>query len=280
MTDISPPALSVIIPARNEAAHIGACLRALFGSDPVPAGAEAIVVANGCSDTTVAEAEAEAARPAAGGWTLTVLDLPEGGKTGALMAGEAVARGAALAYLDADVLVSPRLCAELAAALARPDAAYASGRLVIPEPRSRVSRLYARFYREVPFFHHGVPGCGVFAVNRAGRARWDAWPDIISDDTFARLMFGPAERISVPAPYSWPVVEGWAALVRVRRRQEAGVTEVARRFPALPANDDPRPGAGIRMLRTLGAHPLAALAYIAVRLAARLRPPDGWARGR
>jgi glycosyltransferase involved in cell wall biosynthesis len=44
--------LSVILPASNEEAYIGACLTALFASDPVPGGAEVVVVANGCRDAT------------------------------------------------------------------------------------------------------------------------------------------------------------------------------------------------------------------------------------
>jgi len=278
VTETPPPRLSVIIPAHNEAGRIGACLRALFASDPVPGGAEAIVVANGCADATAAEARAT--RDAAGDWPLTVLDRPQPGKTAALAVGEAQARGAILAYLDADVIVSPPLCAEIATTLAPDTPAYASGRVTIPEPASRMSRLYAHFWREVPFFHTGVPGCGLFAVNRAGRARWDDWPEIISDDTFARLHFAPSERHAVSAPYSWPVVEGWAALVRVRRRQDAGVAEITRRFPALMANDDPRSCARRRLLRAALTRPAAATVYAAVRLAARLRPARGWARGR
>lgn len=278
MTETPTPRLSVIIPAHDEAGRIGACLRALFASDPVPGGAEAIVVANGCADATAAEARAT--QDAAGDWSLTVLDRLQPGKTAALAAGEAQARGAILAYLDADVIVSPSLCAEIAATLAPEIATYASGHVTIPEPASRLSRLYTRFWRRVPFFQDGVPGCGFFAMTRAGRARWGDWPDIISDDTFARLHFAPSERHAVSAPYSWPVVEGWAALVRVRRRQDAGVAEIARRFPALMANDDPRPGARRRLLRAVLARPVAATVYAAVRLAARLRPARGWARGR
>jgi glycosyltransferase involved in cell wall biosynthesis len=278
LTEFAPVTLSVIIPAHNEAGRIGLCLAALFASDLVAGGAEAIVVANGCADTTVAEARAM--RTAKGAWPLRVLDLPEGGKTRALAAGEAVGRGAVLAYLDADVIVSPPLMAALADALKGPAPAYGSGQVVIPEPLSRASRLYARFYRAVPFFHTGVPGCGLFAMNRAGRARWGDWPGVISDDTFARLMFTPAERHLVAAPYRWPVVEGWAALVRVRRRQDAGVAEIAARYPALLTNDDPRPNTRARLMRAALAHPLACLTYAAVRVAARLRPAKGWARGR
>ena len=256
---------------------IGECLHALFASDPVAGGAEVVVVANGCQDTTVAEA----CRPQARDWTLTVMDLPQGGKPGALNAGEAAAQGAVLAYLDADVLVSPPLLRQITEALDCPEPGYASGQVVIPAPRSAFSRHYAGFYRQVPFFHHGVPGCGLFAMTREGRERWGNWPGIISDDTFARLNFAPHERHAVPAHYEWPIVEGFGMLVRVRRRQDAGVTEIAQRYPALLANDDVRPGGPGWVLRAALRAPLGFLAYIAVALAVRARRGGAdWARGR
>lgn len=280
LTDAQKPTLSVIVPAHNEAGVIGACLRALFASQALFGGAEAIVVANGCTDATAAEARAGTEAGAARGWTLTVLEQPEGGKPGALNAGEEVARGRVLAYLDADVIISPRLCAELVQALDHDDAAYASGRVVIPTPETAVSRAYARFYSQVPFFHHGVPGCGLFAMNRTGRARWGVWPDIISDDTFARLHFTPDERIAVPAPYDWPIVEGFGPLIRVRRRQDAGVTEIRQLYPALAANDEPRASGPGWVLRAALRAPTGFAAYVAVALATRLRRGHGWARGR
>jgi hypothetical protein len=152
--------------------------------------------------------------------------------------------------------------------------------VVIPTPETMFSRAYARFYRQVPFFHHGVPGCGLFAMNRLARARWGEWPEIISDDTFARLNFAPSERVAVPAPYDWPIVEGFGALVRVRRRQDAGVAEIRRLYPTLPANDDPRPSGPGWVLRAGLRAPLGFVAYVAVALATRLRRGNGWARGR
>ena len=71
--------LSVILPASNEEAYIGACLTALLASAPVPGGAEVVVVANGCRDATAARAQAMQDQAKAAGWTLTVLDLdPDG----------------------------------------------------------------------------------------------------------------------------------------------------------------------------------------------------------
>lgn len=110
-------ALSVILPASNEEAWLGDCLRALFASTPVSGGAEVIVVANGCRDRTAEVARDLADLAERSNWSLIVLERAEGGKIGALNAGDGMARGAVRAYLDADVVVSPELMGQLTAAL-------------------------------------------------------------------------------------------------------------------------------------------------------------------
>lgn len=274
--------LSVVIPASNEGRWIGPCLDALLASDPPGLPVEVIVSANACRDDTVAQAAARAGAAAARGWRLAVIDRAEAGKPAALDAGDAAARGALRAYLDADVTVSPPLLAGLADALARaPAAAYASGRPVVAPAASAVTRAYARIWQRLPFARSPAPGFGLFAVNAAGRARWGTFPRIISDDTYVRLLFRPEERIEVPATYLWPMAEGFAALVRVRRRQDAGVAEIARAFPALMANEGkprPRPGALARLALD---DPAGVAVYAAVSAAVRLRRAGaGWARGR
>ncbi len=274
--------LSVIVPAHNEAAWIGRCLDALLASrtdHPV----EVIVVANGCQDSTAAIARGYEAKAAARSWPLSVLDLKDGGKLAALNAGEAAARFDMRAYLDADVTVSPDLIDQLCQALDRPDAAYASGQVRIAPCRTWFSRAYARIYAQVPFMTHGVPGCGLFAINAAGRARWGKFSDIISDDTYVRLQFAPAERIGVAASYQWPIVEGAHNLLKVRRRQDAGVAEIAGLYPELLRNDD-KPVFGAR--RALGLclrDPVGFCAYATIGLLARLTRSQAagrWSRGR
>lgn len=276
--------LSVIIPASNEAGYIGACLDALLRSDPVPGGAEAVVVANGCRDATADVARGFAAQAAAAGWGLRVLDLPQGGKPGALNAGDAAAQGVLRAYLDADVVVSPPLMAALAGALAGPAPRYAGGSPEIPPPRSAVSRAYARFWLRLPFNRSPAPGYGLFAVNAAGRARWGEFPAIISDDTFVRLQFAPDERVQVAPGYLWPMIEGFGALTRVRRRQDAGVAEINRLWPGLLSREaKPRLGAA-GLARMALADPAGFAVYgavsLAVRLGRRRGRGAGWARGR
>jgi glycosyltransferase involved in cell wall biosynthesis len=276
-----PDVLSVIIPASNEAGYIGACLTSLFASQPVPGGAEVIVVANGCHDDTADVARATHDLADKAGWGLTVTELAKGGKPGALNAGDAVAQGEMRLYLDADVRVSFALMAQLVAALSVEKARYATGTAVIPTAKSAVTRAYARFWQKLPFANSVAPGYGLFAVNAPGRRRWDKFPDIISDDTYVRLQFRPDERIGCPATYSWPMIEGFSALVRVRRRQDQGVAEILEHHPLLLTNEGKaslRPAALARL--ALSDIPGFAV-YAAVSLAVRLnRRQSGWTRGR
>ncbi len=271
--------LSVIIPASNEEGYIGRCLAALFASTPVQA--EAIVVANGCRDGTAKVAQGYAAQARAAGWGFTVLDLAAGGKPNALNAGDAVAVGDVRAYLDADCVVTPDVMAQLAAALGRTVPTYAGATPIIPRPQTAVSRAYARFWQRLPFTQSVAPGYGLFAVNAAGRARWDAFPPIISDDTFVRLQFTPDARIQVPATYDWPMIEGFAALTRVRRRQDAGVREIAALYPDLLSREG-KPALGAARLAGLALRDPAGFAtYAAVSLAVRAkRGGPAFTRGR
>jgi len=274
--------LSVVIAARNEEAYIGRCLASLLAQEPVPGGpVEVIVAANACTDATVARAREHEARFAARGWRLIVLDLAQGGKLGALAAGEAAATGRGLVYLDADVVCDPGVMAQLAGALDVPQARYATGTLAVVRAETAVTRAYARIWVRLPFVQSGGVGAGLFAMNRAGRARWGAWPAIISDDTFARLHFTPEERVEVPARYHWPMVEGFGTLVRVRRRQDAGVAEIARLYPHLPANEGKHPVTKGLLVRLAVTDPVGFAVYMAVHVAVRMKRDTGaWARGR
>jgi glycosyltransferase involved in cell wall biosynthesis len=280
--------LSVIIPANNEAGFLGACLEALLAQEPLASrlapDVEIIVVANACVDATVAVAQGFAPRAAVRGWRMIVLDLAEGSKPNALNQGDAIATGDVRVFLDADVVMQPRLLGELLEILGdRAKPGYASGRLVVAPARSWVTRSYARIWSRLPFNTDCVPGAGLFAVNAAGRRRWGAFPAIISDDTFVRLNFRPEERLGAPAAYTWPMVEGFANLVRVRRRQNIGVEEVAQLYPELMANDDKPPMAFSRLVRLIAQDPIGCGVYAAVALAVRLprrQTGERWSRGR
>lgn len=272
--------LSVIIPASNEEGYIGPCLKALFASLPVPGGAEAIVVANGCRDATADRARAMAGAAQAAGWGFQVLDLAEGGKPNALNNGDRAASGDTRAYLDADCIVSPSVMAELVATLTTNAPRYAGATPRIPRAQSAVTRAYARFWQRLPFAQSVAPGYGLFAVNAVGRERWGDFPAIISDDTFVRLQFLPEERVQVPAPYDWPMIEGFAALTRVRRRQNAGVAEIERLYPGLMAREGKAPLGKGKLIGMALQDPIGFVTYVAVSLAVKLGKSAGWTRGR
>jgi len=274
---------SVLIPAHNEANYLPACLTALLTSEPVAGGVQVVVIANGCTDNTAEIAREFTAQAEEKGWQLLVLDVAQGGKLNAWNKGEAAASGEVLIYLDADVVVSPQVVVQITDVLDVDRPRYASGRAnVTLTGDDALTRHYTRFWLTTPFMVHGVPGFGVFAMNRAGRARWGDWPDIISDDTFARLNFTPAERHSVPADYDWPMIEGFTRLVQVRRRQDIGVAEIETGYPELMVNDDTHDQTVPLWKRALK-DPVAFVAFAAVRLAIRLpilRSGNRWARGR
>ncbi|GGX48679.1 hypothetical protein GCM10007385_15890 [Tateyamaria omphalii] len=274
---------TIIIPANNEEAYLGACLDALLASDPTPDVVCVIVAANACTDDTVTLAQSRSTDFQKKGWVLHVLDLAQPGKLNALNVADARAADGPRIYLDADVIVTPPLLAQLLEKLDRSDPTYASGTLRIKPTGGLVWHAYARFWASVPFMSQGVPGCGLFAVNEAGRSKWGLFPDIISDDTYVRLLFKPEERHSVEASYDWPIVSGFKRLVKVRRRQDRGVAEIEERYPELLDNDDKLPMGTTGLLQRFLRNPLGFMAYCSVALAVRYMPAAAeteWARGR
>jgi hypothetical protein len=183
--------------------------------------------------------------------------------------------------VDADIVVTSGVLAQLVAALAGDAPRYAGGTPRIPTARSWVTRAYARFWQGLPFARSVAPGFGLFAVNAAGRARWGQFPAIISDDTFVRLQFAPEERVQVAGTYDWPMIEGFGPLVRVRRRQDAGMAEIAALHPELLAREGKAPlGLGGVLGRAVR-DPVGFAVYAAVSVTVRLKGGGpGFARGR
>ena len=273
--------LSVVIAANNEEHHIGPCLQSLLGQDDGAGRVEVVVAANGCSDRTVERARAHEAAFQDKDWRLIVIDLPDAGKLNAITRGEQAASGDILVYLDADVRCDAPLLGQLRVELSGVAPRYATGTLQVAPAKSWVTRRYAHFWTQLPFVQDGAVGAGLFAVNRAGRARWDTFPSIISDDTFARLQFRPAERVEVPARYHWPMVEGYSNLVRVRKRQDEGVLEVFEQFPDLRENEGKRRLSRSGLLALLARDPIGFCVYGLVHLSVRMRRQNrDWVRGR
>jgi Glycosyl transferase family 2 len=188
---VPTPSASVVIPAHNEVERLGALLRSLqLASTRRPL--RIVVVCNGCTDATE-----EIARSFEGVEVL-VTTLPA--KHAALNAGDDVAGDVfPRLYVDGDVRIDPRSVCELVSALDT-DAPRAAG----PSTRYDLTmspwlvRAFVRTGERLPFneFWHAshLQGRGLYGTSRAGRARFERFPAVRSDDGFVDLLFDDAER--------------------------------------------------------------------------------------
>ena len=144
-----PPAtaerVSILVPARDEASRIGACISALLASEGLT-DLEVIVLDDGSSDGTADVARRAALETGRTEATVQVLDggtapLPEGwlGKTWACARLARAATGSVLVFVDADVTVAP-LGIAASVALMRD----AGLDLVSPYPRQEAEGLVPR----------------------------------------------------------------------------------------------------------------------------------------
>jgi glycosyltransferase involved in cell wall biosynthesis len=209
---------SVVIPAHNEAAVIGRCLDCLF-TGVVPGELEVIVVCNGCQDETAALARSSR-------HPVRVLELEVPSKSAALRAGDEAATVLPRLYLDADVLLhgsAARAVAErlsTGAVAARPPVAYSS------VASSQAVRRYFRARSRMPSLLGHLWGAGVYGLSRDGRARFDAFPDVMADDLWIDLMFEPGEVEIVDCePVVVTVPRRGRDLVHVLRRTYRGKAE-------------------------------------------------------
>jgi glycosyltransferase involved in cell wall biosynthesis len=180
---------SIIIPAHNEAERIGANLT-LLAQDATPGEFEIIVVANGCTDATVAVAQSIP--------VVKVIDLPEPGKAAALRAGDAAATRLGRIYLDADVPLSTHEARALVRAVTMQGVYAATGsRRIVTRGTSLAVRAFYAVNSRLPVYDDGLFGRGVIAVGPLGRARFEEFPDLIADDLFLDSLFSPDEKCQV-----------------------------------------------------------------------------------
>lgn len=202
--------ISVVVPAHDEEAVVGRCLDALAPFDE-DEGLEVVVVCNGCTDQTARVA-------AAHGRGVRVAEIEEASKTAALNRGDEIARGYPRFYVDADMTLPAAALRELAATMQTRGALLCAPGLSYDVSESSAAvRAYYRIWTRLPSVRHEPVGRGVYGMSREGRARFDAFPDVVADDHYVRDLFRADERYVAEQPVS--VVRAPATLRDLLRRK-------------------------------------------------------------
>ena len=177
------PPFTVIIPAYNEEAVIARCLSRLLADAPPGHAMEIIVAANGCRDRTVPIARSVAPQA-------RIIDLPEGSKTAAINAANAIATHFPRIYVDADVECGFTTAAALAEALQRPGSMTAAPAIRLNlDGADWPIRAYFRVWLKQPYANSGSGGAGCYAISQEAFEQIGAFPDIIGDDIWIHTRF-------------------------------------------------------------------------------------------
>jgi glycosyltransferase involved in cell wall biosynthesis len=180
------PALSIVIPAHNEASHLDGSLRTILRHlDALHETIEMIVVDDGSTDDTWGTLQ----RLAAGDPRLRALRLSRRfGKEAALCAGLAEARGRATVVMDSDLQHPPSLIPEMFRLWKHEGYEVVEAIKVGRGRESLASGASARlFYR---LFHHlsGIPLEGATDFKLLDRKVLDAWARLPEHNVFFRGM--------------------------------------------------------------------------------------------
>jgi glycosyltransferase involved in cell wall biosynthesis len=222
--------ISIIIPAHNEEAVIGRCVRAV--TDGAGAGEiDVIVVCNGCTDHT-----AEVARDL--GQYVRVIETNVASKVYALNLGDEAATGFPRVYVDADVVLPLEALRKMAMRLEEGDMLAVSPlvRLNLADCSWAVRAFYL-IDRRLPSAGETIGGSGVYAISEAGRKRFERFPRVTGDDAFIRRTFKPHERCVVEGCYSTVTPpKKLRGVIAIKTRSHFGNYELARLYPHLTAN--------------------------------------------
>jgi len=258
--------ISVIIPAYNEGRVIGRLLGRLVAS-ALPGELEVIVVANGCTDDTVAVSTAF-------GPPVRVLNIGSASKPEALAAGDRAAREFPRVYLDADVEIGAEdLRAMQKELLHRDVLAAAPEREFVMTGRSWIVRWFYDVWTRLPEVQRGFFGRGVIAISEEGHDRVTAIQPVIADDLAFSLAFQPNERAIVPEARVLIHPSRTSADLLRRRVRIAESTAQIKATPGMPNPDytRTRPSDLISLARTGPGMTLRVCLFLLVNMTARLR---------
>ena len=255
---------SIAIPAFNEASVIGDCITGLMNQEGMDT-LEIVVIANGCDDET-----ANVAREF--GDRVKVIELDEGSKIKALNAGDKACTIFPRAYIDADVELGPRCLIRCHEALQTSQMAVAPRPEFISDGGGFIIKCFYEGWERTPYFADGhMIGSGFYAMSEAGRARFNQFPMIISDDGFAHQLFSRNERQTLQdCTFVIHAPKTLKGLVAIKTRERLGAIEL-RVKGFLPREQDREGTTFGSMLMNLMRHPISSVIYSSIRFYTRNR---------
>lgn len=266
---------TVVIPAHNEAAVIH---RPLDGLSPAAAAGliRVIVVCNGCTDAT--------ARIAATYPGVEVEDIATPSKVAALRHADTLIDGGVRLYVDADIVISPTAVADVASALDGSGAL--AGRPSMRFDTGRASWVVRRWYavrERLPSISSALWGAGVYAMSEQGRARFDVFPDIVSDDLFVDRLFSGEEVVIVDTePVIVTTPRRVADLLRILQRSYRTQSDVLEDEAGVSSGQRGQLRDLLGLVRSDPRRLVDVGVYVAVvvtaRIRARRRPTVAWER--
>lgn len=269
-------ATGVVIPAFDGAATLSRSMGSLAAQRDAGRVDVVVAVNDGRADTLAEAERLSGALRRTGAGCRVIRTAP--GRSEAINAAEALLPGGPRFYIDQDAVLSPGALAAVADRLApRSGVHFAAPRVEFAACPSRLSQAYYEVWRELPYVALSPVTVGVYAVSAEGRERWGRFPDVRSDDKFARLQFAPDERaVVLDASYEVIAPSGARELIHARRRYLRANRELAARegraihgLPSHPADASGDAAARERVaVRDLPRHRGA--------LRALARPPRRW----
>lgn len=266
-TPVDEP-ISVVIPAHDEEAVIGRCLRSLLDGAR-PGELDIVVVCNGCADAT-----AEVARGF--GAPVRVFETPIRSKIAALNIGDTQAVAFPRFYVDADIVLPLASLRAVARVLAADEVlAAAPGLDVDLRDRPWSVRAFYQVWTQLPYVAKDLLGSGVYALSREGRARFDQFPDVVADDGFIERLFEREERALVrECSFRLTPPDSLWGLIRVKTRTHKGNHQLSRIFGSRPPQRAARYRGELRRIFSTPRRWPSAAVYLAVMGSARILA--GW----
>ena len=178
---------SIVIPVYNEERTIVRLLNSIIDCQNKKL-AEIIIICNGCTDNSYQVIKGLFPN-------VTCENIAEASKTQALNRGDEVARYFPRIYLDADIEISADTLIRLSERIKKDN-------LLLSSPTMKMnlsgcSFIVKSFYSvwlDLPYVKNNMIGCGIFALSKEARDRFNQFPEIISDDYYVYLQFKESER--------------------------------------------------------------------------------------